>query len=462
MSNLVKTSIALFVIGYLAFGYFGIAQAACSYEIKRFDPQGKTTATPADRLSYEVRVERSGDLNDCRKDTNIAYIIEFKSTGGSWRELNRRFDPPSVSGQYSQIVYTYTLNLQTFDRAQLAEQNKIETRLSLYRPSLSGLQLITRSSLWVVSVTGAGGSTGSVNMVIYYIPSKGTYQKDESVKICARLNTSQVRALSISKINYETFVGSNKVGSYSQARSWFETNTPCQDVTVSESNGFVNNANNIRAELWESGTGIKIAGATATLQAQGLTGGSGGGAGGVSLFGCPARDGSGIYACYDTTAKAVAAGCPAPVQKIDPPDKCGCTQADYDAGKCKDGKPVQPGQKPPDGGGKAPDTSLTEVLFNPLPVDSLTGVLLYIMRWFLAIVALWGVTFIVIGGFKLVMAQGNEEAYLAAKKTITWAILGVVVAMLSFSIIAIVQNLIGARVPDRPGGKENPIIKNKP
>ena len=82
-------------------------------------------------------------------------------------------------------------------------------------------------------------------------------------------------------------------------------------------------------------------------------------------------------------------------------------------------------------------------LINPLPVDNLTSMFLFIVKGFLAIVGVWGVLFVIVGGFRMVMAAGNEEQYLAAKKTITWAILGVVVAVMSFSVMAIVQNLIG-------------------
>ena len=85
----------------------------------------------------------------------------------------------------------------------------------------------------------------------------------------------------------------------------------------------------------------------------------------------------------------------------------------------------------------------SEHLINPLPVDNLTAMFLFIVKGFLAIVGVWGVLFVIVGGFRMVMAAGNEEQYLAAKKTITWAILGVVVAVMSFSVMAIVQNLIG-------------------
>jgi len=85
-------------------------------------------------------------------------------------------------------------------------------------------------------------------------------------------------------------------------------------------------------------------------------------------------------------------------------------------------------------------------LYNPLPFNELTTTFLFIARGFLGIVAIWGVIFIIVGGFRMVMAQGDEEAYTKARKTVTWAVLGVVIAALSFSIIAIVQNLLGANV----------------
>jgi len=88
-------------------------------------------------------------------------------------------------------------------------------------------------------------------------------------------------------------------------------------------------------------------------------------------------------------------------------------------------------------------------LYNPLGAqnDSLTDFLVTILKGFLAITAMWSVMFIVVGGFRMVISQGNEEAVGVAKKTITWAVLGLVVTLLSFSIIAIVQNLIGVEIP---------------
>lgn len=85
--------------------------------------------------------------------------------------------------------------------------------------------------------------------------------------------------------------------------------------------------------------------------------------------------------------------------------------------------------------------------YNPISgVDNLTDLLLRIMQGFLAIIGAWSVAFIIVGGFQMVISQGNEEAVLKAKKTILWAVGGLIIAILAFSIIAIVQNLIGINI----------------
>jgi hypothetical protein len=87
------------------------------------------------------------------------------------------------------------------------------------------------------------------------------------------------------------------------------------------------------------------------------------------------------------------------------------------------------------------------VLFNPLPEADLVHVFLLVAQGFLAILGILAAVFIIVGGFEMVIASGNEEAYLKAKKTIIWAVLGLVVATLSFSIIAIVEDFLGVNIP---------------
>jgi hypothetical protein len=102
-------------------------------------------------------------------------------------------------------------------------------------------------------------------------------------------------------------------------------------------------------------------------------------------------------------------------------------------------------------------TDLTDTLYNPLPEDNLTDMLLKLLKGFLLITGLWAVTFIVVGGFQMVMAAGNEESYAKAKKTVTWAVLGFAIAVLSFGIIAAVQNFLGVQVEEvkSPGQTQN-------
>lgn len=79
----------------------------------------------------------------------------------------------------------------------------------------------------------------------------------------------------------------------------------------------------------------------------------------------------------------------------------------------------------------------------PISTEGLLDTFLGITKGFLAGLAIWAVIAIIFAGFRMVIAAGNEEAITQAKKAITWAILGLVVALLSFSIVAIVQNIIG-------------------
>ena len=86
-------------------------------------------------------------------------------------------------------------------------------------------------------------------------------------------------------------------------------------------------------------------------------------------------------------------------------------------------------------------------LYNPIQsADNLTSLFINIMKGFLAVIGIWAVVFIVIGGFEMVVSSGNEEMYTKAKKTIIWAVLGLAVAVLSFAIIAIVENLVGIKI----------------
>lgn len=60
---------------------------------------------------------------------------------------------------------------------------------------------------------------------------------------------------------------------------------------------------------------------------------------------------------------------------------------------------------------------------------------------FLGLAAATSVVFIIVGGLQLHLALGNEEAMTKAKKTLLWAIVGLVIAILSVAIVQIISKL---------------------
>jgi len=63
------------------------------------------------------------------------------------------------------------------------------------------------------------------------------------------------------------------------------------------------------------------------------------------------------------------------------------------------------------------------------------------LQGFLGICAVTAVIFIIIGGIQMHVALGNEEAVGKAKKTVIWAVAGLVLAVLSVAIVSIISNI---------------------
>jgi Type IV secretion system pilin len=80
--------------------------------------------------------------------------------------------------------------------------------------------------------------------------------------------------------------------------------------------------------------------------------------------------------------------------------------------------------------------------FNPLNVKSVPELITSIIRVLFALISIAAVIVIIISGFRMVLASGEPEALNKAKKAISWAIIGLIVSLMSFSIVAIIQNLI--------------------
>jgi len=65
---------------------------------------------------------------------------------------------------------------------------------------------------------------------------------------------------------------------------------------------------------------------------------------------------------------------------------------------------------------------------------SLAGIVLFVM--------------ILIGGFKYITSGGNAEAAAGARRTITYAIIGLIVVAGAYLVLVIIETLTGARVTE--------------
>lgn len=81
-------------------------------------------------------------------------------------------------------------------------------------------------------------------------------------------------------------------------------------------------------------------------------------------------------------------------------------------------------------------------LDNPLEATSLIDLFLKFINTMLMLLGSAAVLFIIIGGFKMTASGGKQETIDSGKRTVTWAVFGLVVALMSWSIVIIVQNLL--------------------
>lgn len=107
--------------------------------------------------------------------------------------------------------------------------------------------------------------------------------------------------------------------------------------------------------------------------------------------------------------------------------------------------------------GQGPDGRGGCKLTNPAPrqlvnIPDFPTLVAQIIQTLLAVAGAVAVVFLMIGGFLYVTAHGNEEATEKAKKTVTGAIIGIVIIVLAYAIVAIVNNLL----VNPPGGGPAP------
>lgn len=113
---------------------------------------------------------------------------------------------------------------------------------------------------------------------------------------------------------------------------------------------------------------------------------------------------------------------------------------------------VNNNNKPPTGGTTPPiipgnNTSTgTQTVIPPIKDPfggkTLSGVANQAITILLSLIVIAAVVVIIVAGFRMVAGGGNPDQIAKAKKAILWAIIGIVVAFMSFGIVQIVQSLL--------------------
>jgi len=385
------------------FGFFAVptAQAACSYTVSRFDPQGKTAALSSETLTFEVEVQASNlQCTTSETSTAILMLLDVKTQSG-YQTL--KTSTLKYTGTLAKTQITYSLSgLNT------SSLNRENTAVFGLWVNVSGNN-VSKSSSWTVNLTGNTSQTGNVPATVTFFAVNGSQKTQKSIftandqiEIVFNMSAQTVQ-FGVPQTSPNLQLRYNINNKYNDTLNVSRTDlskNPSTQLIVSSEFGF-QNSNTIIVSLHDRDNGTKITEVRSTVSATGF-----------DPKGNPQDTGK------DN---------PTDTGKGNPTDTPTTGSTSFDCKNNFDPK---------------------KCIYNPLPEDELTNMFLFIAKGFLIITAIWGVMFIIIGGFRMVMAAGNEEDYIAAKKTITWAILGVVITMLSFSIIAIVQNILSVDVID--------------
>lgn len=85
-----------------------------------------------------------------------------------------------------------------------------------------------------------------------------------------------------------------------------------------------------------------------------------------------------------------------------------------------------------------------------LTIQGVFGIITGLVCWFTRFALILIVVYIVIYGIKFMMAQGNPTKYEEAKKSFTWGLVGVLVILGTYTIIATVANFLGGNYTPTP------------
>ncbi len=396
----------------LSGGFFGVgklikAQATCSFGGGLKIISNKYSVPYSDAAVLTASMTASG--SDCGNYVNFQFTLITKAVPSG-----DNLGLVQASLQNNTATANFTVSPRNFVLNNLPDSSKLQLKVNVLNDQ--GKQ-VAQSSVLEISITDTPGYNLNLPLKISLSNSASIFNKDDKTDIQATLNDLvPLQQQQISSVYMAVYINntSNPVGGKNLGVSSNLFVFP--SLTVASVNGFKNGANNITVKLFKSGTSNQIGQGSAVIQAQGLS----------ASAESPACTGTGKSTCAEGQA-------------------CVNNKCQADAGAGAGGAGGGGGGS----GGGGMQTQPAQTLYNPIKdASNLTELLLKIMRGFIMITGIWAVAFIVIGGFKMVISQGNEEAVTAAKKSIMWSVLGLIVVLLSFSIIAIIQNIIGIDVQD--------------
>ncbi len=395
-----------FITSFFAFGS-PAAYASCNYNINF--GSDKTSATAADKLVLTAVVTRSGSVSDCT--SGITFRLSLSTKYDTFPRPGQTVDTKTVSFNGNTSTAVFNFDLKNFDRSVLPSTNRLDFKVTALNNS--GLLQLTQSGVVSVFISGTGGSQGTANVTVQLDHLSGVTEGDKLVVDVYSNNIREVAGSSVPKINLALYVngGSSPIASFDQNTSAFVDHQKFNNLLVSSGNGFKNGQNTITVKLFQSGQNLEFGEGFATIQAQGLPENPG------------ANPGS-----------------------TNPGANPGTTNPGANPGSTNPG--ANPGTTPATGSSvdcqKTPNDP--SCVYNPLGFSDIPSFMLYIIKWLLGIIGTFAVLMIILGGFRMVFAQGNEEAFGKARKTIVYAVIGLVVAVLSFTIIQIVSNILKAGV----------------
>lgn len=82
-------------------------------------------------------------------------------------------------------------------------------------------------------------------------------------------------------------------------------------------------------------------------------------------------------------------------------------------------------------------------LENPLGTQTLQSLITNVLNAILGLVGLLALAMLIYGGVLLMISGGNQETVDKAKKTITFAVVGLIVAILSTAILNFIMSAVG-------------------